>query len=81
MQVVLGLGIHPLGAIECQINQPEHIEGGQRRTGYTDEPKQPAAVRGRGIRLPQNLVFGEETGEERYPGNSQRRDPFPIPTA
>ena len=66
MQMLPGVGIHPLLTVESQIDQSEHIECGQSGGDESDHPQNCRAIYLGGEGLPQDLILGKESGETGY---------------
>src|ERR1700726_4495017 len=66
-------GASAIIAKECQEPEAEHIKRSNECSGNADRPVHPTSVWTR-VCLPQNLVFGEESGQRRKAGNRESGD-------
>ena len=71
VRVARGVRVGPPLAEECEVQQTEHVGGREKRRHERDRPER--AMSG-GERPPQDLILGEEAGQERHAGNRQRTD-------
>jgi hypothetical protein len=80
VEVMLRLLAAPELTVEGHKDQAEHVESGQHCTHHAEYPEcvvgrsEVVEIGGAGLEcLEQNLVLGEEAGEDRDPGNRQGR--------